>query len=116
MFRKSDLNRPSFLYPPVSWSEPVMKVSPSLDDDGNGVSSVSFPLESCEARSKQQLSPQDVNMKVIVETGQTIDPSQCLKIFQTHDVSELEQYRENFGTEMFEFLSENKSLFIKEDK
>lgn len=107
-FRKQDLARPhvalAFAAP---WKEKVLKTTSTLDEHGLLKTTVSYPDERCEDRSEHQLSPDEVNLDLIIQTGRVIDPSKCMKIFQNMDKADLEEYKDGFSADMLKFMTEH---------
>lgn len=107
-FRKLDNARHALsLFPPVSWKEKTLALTPFVDEHGFVSTSVAFPDVDCKVRSDSQLSPDEVNLDLIVKTGQVIDPSKAMKIFQQTDIADKEEWRDEFSNDMVQFLTEH---------
>lgn len=109
-FRKCDLKKSSSVfYPVLDWEEEVKENVPR---DG-GTVEVVLLLESSVRRSKMQLPPDKVRLHDIVASGNVIDPSNALMSLSPTDVSDLEDGRDRFASEMLEFMSNNEDSLIK---
>lgn len=109
-FRKCDLKQSSFVcYPVLDWEEEVKQNVPR---DGGNVEVVLL-LESSVRRSQMQLPPDKVRLHDIVASGNVIDPSNALMSLSPTDVSDLEDGRERFASEMLEFMSNSEDSLIK---
>lgn len=110
-FRKCDLKKSSFVcYPVLDWEEEVKQNVPR---DGGNVEVVLL-LESSVRRSQMQLPPDKVRLHDIVASGNVIDPTNALQSLSPSDVSDLEDDRERFSSEMYEYLKNNEGIYIKE--
>lgn len=113
MFRKSEKLNVPLICSPQPWFEVQKCFQPKSDETGDFVEHVYMDLVPCDKLSEQVLRPVDVNMRLVIETGNVIDPSNALNVLQNTDVSVLEENRERFASDMYEFIMEHKDNFKK---
>lgn len=110
-FRKCDLKKVcTFYFPVIDWSEEVKQTVPREE----GLQEVLLLTESSRRRSELQLPPDKIRLHDIIVSGNVIDPTNALQSLSPSDVSDLEDDRERFSSEMYEYLKNNEGIYIKE--
>lgn len=104
MNRKIDKDLQDYQPAFIPQKEETMKVVPG----STGIKRVVFDHESGKDRSKQILSPKQIDMAAILESGQVIDPKDFMRQFNIRDAADFEKFRAERSKYLFDYVKEHK--------